>query len=39
LSYHYAVSTGATIVLLCTGFFAIAVGVQRIRQYRGEGRS
>jgi manganese/iron transport system permease protein len=39
LSYHYAVSTGATIVLLCTGFFAIAVGIQRIRQYRGEGRS
>jgi len=30
ISYHFSVSTGATIVLVCTGIFAIAVGVRRI---------
>ncbi len=36
ISFHYAVSTGATIVLICTGFFAFAVVIQRMRQNRTE---
>lgn len=28
ISYHLSVSTGATIVLVCTGFFALAVGIK-----------
>lgn len=32
LSYHYALATGATIVLVCTGVFALTVFVQRIRE-------
>ena len=34
VSFHYAVSTGATIVLICTGFFALTVVIQRLRQGR-----
>jgi ABC-type Mn2+/Zn2+ transport system permease subunit len=30
ISYHFAVSTGATIVLVCTGLFAIAVGIKHL---------
>lgn len=30
VSYHFSVSTGATIVLVCTGMFAIAVGIKQL---------
>jgi len=30
ISYHFSVSTGATIVLVCTGMFAIAVGIKHL---------
>ncbi|MFZ9857988.1 MAG: metal ABC transporter permease [Roseiflexaceae bacterium] len=30
ISYHFSVSTGATIVLVCTGLFAIAVGIKHL---------
>lgn len=30
ISYHLSVSTGATIVLVCTGFFALAVGIKAL---------
>jgi ABC-type Mn2+/Zn2+ transport system permease subunit len=32
ISFHWGVSSGAVIVLLCTGFFALAVGIQRLQQ-------
>jgi manganese/iron transport system permease protein len=32
LSYHYAISTGASIVLVCTGVFAVTALTQRIRR-------
>ena len=32
ISFHWGVSSGATIVLLCTAFFAIAVIIQRLRK-------
>ena len=38
VSFHYAVSTGATIVLICTGFFALAVILKRIRQGQADSR-
>jgi manganese/iron transport system permease protein len=30
ISYHFSVSTGATIVLVCTGLFAVAVGIKHL---------
>jgi ABC-type Mn2+/Zn2+ transport system permease subunit len=30
ISYHFSVSTGATIVLVCTSFFALAVGIKHL---------
>lgn len=30
ISYHFSVSTGATIVLVCTALFAVAVGIKYI---------
>lgn len=32
ISYHFSVSTGATIVLVCTALFAVAVGIKYITE-------